>query len=148
MKAFKDRAGRTWNVDINVVTAKRLLSLAGLDITKLHEPQVFMPLADNPVKMVDALYVAVKPQADAAGITDEEFGVSMGGSAIDDGFTAFMEEVADFFRLPEQRETFRLALNRVRQIGAKAGVLALEKLNDPNLDAEILAAMSGEPSTK
>jgi len=50
------------------------------------------------ILLCDVIFVLVKPQADAAGVSDEQFAAALGGDAILAAQTAFYEELVDFFR--------------------------------------------------
>jgi ribosome biogenesis protein Tsr3 len=52
---------------------------------------------------VDVLFVVCKNQADQAGVTDEQFGMAMGGDAIDLATKAFLEELTSFTPSPRDR---------------------------------------------
>lgn len=109
MRTFKDNAGRTWTISLTVAAVKRVRDLAKIDLLDLANGRVFERLVADPVTLCDALYAACKPQADAEGITDEEFGEAMAGDAIEHASKALVEELIQFF--PNARE--RAALSRV-----------------------------------
>ena len=111
MRTFKDNAGRTWTISLTVAAVKRVRDLAKLDLLDLANGRVFERLVADPVTLCDALYAACKPQADAEGITDEQFGEAMAGDAIEHASKALVEELIQFF--PNARE--RAALSRVVQ---------------------------------
>ncbi|MEK6798709.1 MAG: hypothetical protein AABZ12_07080 [Planctomycetota bacterium] len=46
----------------------------------------------------DVIFALIKPQADTAGVTDEQFGAALGGEAILAAQTALYEELVHFFR--------------------------------------------------
>ncbi len=111
MRTFKDNAGRTWTISLTVAAVKRVRDLAKLDLLDLASGRVFERLVADPVTLCDALYAACKPQADAEGISDEQFGEAMAGDAIEHASKALVEELIQFF--PNARE--RAALSRVVQ---------------------------------
>ena len=82
MRTFKDNAGRTWSLTLNVWTVKKVRDLLAVDLLDLGEsgnkPGLLVRLISDPVLLVDVLYVVCKDQADAAGITDEQFGRGIG----------------------------------------------------------------------
>ena len=84
MKPFTDASGRTWELTVIVSAVKRVRDL-------------LERLADDPVLLVDVLYVLCKPQADAKGVSDEDFGRGMVGGVLDDAASALMKELLDFF---------------------------------------------------
>ena len=101
MKSFTDNTGRTWTLAVTVGTIKRVRALCDVDLANIitidagTTPKVDLleKLGSDPVLLVDVLYAAVKPEADAKGVTDEEFGRAMSGDAIEMATTALLDEV-------------------------------------------------------
>jgi len=100
MKEFRDSAGRTWPVQLTVGSAKRVRDLLGVDLLapEQGEPPLLTRLGTDEMLICDVLYCLVKPQADAKGVSDEQFGESLGGEAIARGMEALYAELVDFFR--------------------------------------------------
>lgn len=144
MKCFKDNQNRNWTIVVNVAAVKRVRSLLDinlLDVVKLDEknrPNVDLleQLASDPVLLCDVIYCICKPEADTQNISDEDFGMAMGGDAIEHATTALLEELVDFF--PEAK---RLVLRKLMNAGEKVKhqmekALKLE-LDNPQLDKEL-----------
>jgi hypothetical protein len=144
MKCFKDNQNRNWTIVVNVAAVKRVRSLLEinlLDVVKLDEknrPNVDLleQLASDPVLLCDVIYCICKPEADAQNISDEDFGMAMGGDAIEHATTALLEELVDFF--PEAK---RLVLRKLMNAGEKVKdqmekALKLE-LDNPQLEKEL-----------
>ena len=144
MKCFKDNQNRNWTIVVNVATVKRVRSLLDinlLDVVKLdanNKPNVDLleQLASDPILLCDVIYCICKPEADAQNISDEDFGMAMGGDAIEHATTALLEELIDFF--PEAK---RLVLRKLMNAGEKVKIqmersLKLE-LDNPQLDMEL-----------
>lgn len=97
-------------------------------------------LASDPVLLVDVLFAVCKPEADAKGITDEEFGRAMAGDAIELAATALLDEIIDFF--PEaKRKVFRKILDASRRFEARSKQALTELLEDPAFDEKIDQAL-------
>src|SRR5690606_18405993 len=107
MKTFNDNAGRTWTVAINVDAIKRVKSLLGVNLLDAVEGKLIEQLVSDPVMLCDVLYVLCKPEADAKQVSDEDFGRSMAGDAIDHGTTCLLEELVDFFPMAKRQEIGR-----------------------------------------
>ena len=144
MKCFKDNQNRTWTIVVNVAAVKRVRSLLEinlLDVVKLDKDdkpnvELLEKLAEDPVLLCDVIYCICKPDADAQNISDEDFGMAMGGDAIEHATTALLEELVDFF--PEAK---RLVLRKLMNAGEKVKIqmekaLKLE-LDNPKLDREL-----------
>ena len=97
MKPFTDASGRTWELTVVVSAVNRVRDLLGVDLMDVAGGDLLERLADDPVLLVDVLYVLVKPQADAKGASDEDFGRGMVGGVLDDAASALMKELLGFF---------------------------------------------------
>ena len=76
MKTFADNAGRTWAIAVNVTAIKRVKDLLQVNLLEIADQKgkLLERLIDDPCLLCDILYSLVKPEADAKGISDEEFG--------------------------------------------------------------------------
>ncbi len=141
MRTFKDNAGRTWSVQINVDALKRVKSLLGVNLLEVIEGKLVERLAGDPVFLCDVLFAAVKPEADAQKVSDEDFGRAMGGDALDGATAAFLGELVDFF--PQgRRKVLRKAMDKYGAFEAKALEVAEKRLSSPELDAKFESALA------
>ena len=111
MQLFKDDQGHEWTIAITVGAIKRVKALLpGIDLAKPDEgkPPLIGRLPIDPVLLCDVIYCLVKPAADAANITDEQFGEAMGGDALAHAAAAFWEEYKDFFQRLDRHDVARL----------------------------------------
>jgi len=140
MKTFKDNAGRTWTVTVDVSAVKRVRSLLDVNLLEVLDGRLIERLAGDPVLLCDVLYALVKPEADAKGITDEDFGRAMAGDAVEHATTALLEELVDFF--PQgKRRLLQKALGKLKSWEAKALEVAEKRLESPELDEKLEAAL-------
>ena len=147
MKSFTDNTGRTWTLAVTVGTIKRVRALCDVDLANIINIDGTTPKVDllerlgrDPVLLVDVLFAAVKPEADAKGVTDQEFGQAMAGDAIEMATTALLDEVIDFF--PEtKRKVFRKILDATRRFESKGKAALQALLDDPALDGKIDEAL-------
>ena len=120
MKTFTDSAGRTWSISLTIDAAKRVRSL--LDVNLLEpeggEPPLLTRLGTDEILLCDVIYCLIKPQADQQGVSDEQFGQSLGGAAVLAAQQAFYEELIDFFRQ-------RSRPDRARAVEAQMKMIAL-----------------------
>lgn len=147
MHSFTDNHGRTWSININIAAVKRVRSAMDIDLLDAVGGELLTRLADNIVMLVDLVYFLVKPEADNAGVSDEQFGEALAGPALDDAANAFMAELADFF--PEAKgRVLRKAIAKVRQVETRAAEVAEQRLEDPLLAAKVESILlkSGESS--
>ena len=140
MKTFKDNAGRTWTLGIDVAAIKRVRSLLDVDLMSAVEGKLLERLVSDPVLLCDVIYCVCKPEADSNGVSDEEFGRAMAGDAVDHATTALLEELVDFF--PQaRRRLLAKALGKLKTLEARALEVAEMKLDSPELEAEMEAAL-------
>jgi len=137
MKAFTDSQGRTWPVVINVSAIKRVRDILGVDLLDVANGDLLARLADDPCVLVDVLYVLCKPDADAKGVTDEDFGRGMVGGVLDEASSALMKELLDFFPSAQRARALAKMLRKMEEQQA-AATEAAEMLK-PLVEAEATA---------
>lgn len=130
MRTFTNNTGRTWTVTVNVNAIKRVRDLAKVDLLQVVEGKLIEQLVSDPVLLCDVIYALCKPEADAQGVSDVDFGRSMAGDAIDGATTALLEELVGFFPLG-QRKVLAKALAKLRKLEATA-LAAVEARLDSN----------------
>jgi hypothetical protein len=74
----------------------------------------------DPVLLCDVIYAACKPQADERQVSDEAFGASMAGDAIEHATAALLEELVDFCPSPRDRANLGRVLMATREVMDKA----------------------------
>jgi len=110
MKTFTDAEKRTWELTVNVNTIKRVRDLLGVDLLDAANGDLFSRLADDACLLVNVIYALVKPAADAAKVSDEDFGRAMVGDVLDAASAALVQDLLDFFpRAQRLRALGRLA---------------------------------------
>ncbi len=134
MQTFKDNAGRTWTVDINVATLKRVRGLTGVDLMQVIEGTLIEKLIRDPVLLCDVVYAVCKPEADAAKVSDEEFGKAMAGDAIEAATGAVLDELISFCPSPRDRANLGRVLQATRKVMDRARDLVEKKLDSGELD--------------
>jgi len=97
MAALKDKADRSWVLTVDVGAIRRVKGALGVDLLDIARGDLLERLVDDPVLLVDVLFVLCKPQADEAKVTHEDFDRSIVGHALDDAASALFEEILDFF---------------------------------------------------
>jgi hypothetical protein len=141
MRTFKDNAGRSWVVVINVDTIRRVRALVQVDLLKVLDGELVQKLAGDPVLLCDVLYAVLKPEADAQNISDVDFGRAMAGDAIEHATQAFLDAIADFFP-PGKRNVLAKMLGKLRVLETKSTALAEKNLDGVDLDQVLADALS------
>ena len=112
MRQFTDTKERVWEVELNVRQMKRVRDILGIDLVNVIQAgkdgavatDTLDRVANDPILLVDILWVLCEGQAKAAGVTDDDFGSSLAGDSISDATRAFLDELVDFF--PGARRLF------------------------------------------
>lgn len=100
MKTFTDRQGRSWTIEINYTSLRRVKAATGVDLTRLVDPKsdVMGQLTGDPFVLFDCLVALLQPQLDDKGITAEQFGESLDEESADKAAVALIEAAIDFFQ--------------------------------------------------
>lgn len=138
MTTFQDSTSRVWCVTVNIAAVKRVRAGLDIDLLDIADGSIIDRLANDPVCLVDVLYLVCKPQADAAGVTDEGFGESMSGAALDAGSSALLKELVDFFPDPRRRDVLKKVLAKSEEVRTSLMTQALAEVE--KIDASHLAA--------
>lgn len=136
--AFTDTRGRRWRTDLNVAKVKAVKADAGVDLLDL-DSGLPTQLRENPVLLVDALWVVVRDQAEPMGVDDEDFGRGLGGDALDSATTALMQGLIDFF--PSSRRPLLLKVLR-KTLDLEAAVV---RRHEQALDSQSVEALLDAP---
>ena len=137
MPCFKDINGKNWPVHITVGSLKRVKNMTDVDLIAADQ-KLFETLAEDPITLVNVLYAAVKPEADSAGVTDDQFGEALAGDALFDATEALMESLCDFFPQPAKRALMKKAMGKFRKLEAMTISTIDKKLDDPQLEEKLL----------
>ncbi len=146
MKTFTDNAGRAWTVTLNVAALKRVRSLAQVDLLDLQGGRVFERLFGDPVTLCDVLYAVCKPEADKAQVSDEDFGRSMAGDAIEHATRALIAELIAFFPNPRERAALSRVVQAMDAAMDRARTLAERRIESGELDRAIDEALLATPT--
>ena len=117
MKTFKDNLGRNWQISVTVGSAKRVRDLAGSDILQL-KAETLKRLGEDPYFLADVFYALVKPEADAAKVSPENFAEGLAGDAVEEATEILLDELMLFFP-SAQRKILQDAVARAREAKAK-----------------------------
>ena len=150
MRQFKDNAGRTWTVDINVATLKRVRGLTGVDLMQVIEGTLIEKFIRDPVLLCDVVYAVCKPEADAAKVSDEEFGKAMAGDAIEAATGAVLDELISFCPSPRDRANLGRVLQATNRVMEKARDLTEKRIETLTSESELdklVNRMVPEPRT-
>jgi len=134
MAAFKDNAGREWVITVTVDSIKRVRSLLKVDLVECVAGDLWERMVNDPVLVANTVYALAKPQADAAKVSDEDFGKAMFGEPLADALEALQDELVRFF--PRHQRT---------TLVAKMLTVAEKVMTRVRADRETLAAAVSTP---
>lgn len=149
MKAFTDCKGRTWEIELNIRQMKKVRDLLGVDLINVVAANkdgtvatdTLDRVANDPILLCDILWVLCEGQAKPAGITDEEFGSSLAGDAIEDATRAFLDELVDFFP-GARRIVLKKAVGLARKYETENREALEKALESPEFEAMLKTALS------
>jgi hypothetical protein len=103
MRVFKDQSNVDWTLDLSVACIRRVKALLNIDLTlpqasDSEHGTLSQRLVVDVWLLVDVLWCVCKPQAEAIGITDEQFAERLGGDVLGVARGLLLEEWSDFFR--------------------------------------------------
>ena len=134
MKTFTDVAGRIWSIDITVDAIRRVQGLCNINLADLTasgsgDQPLLTRLETDIVLLCDVIFSLVQPQAERQGVTDVDFGRSLGGEGIAQAHDAFWEELRDFFQKLRRHDQARAIDKQIDLV--KATVAAVDqRIND------------------
>lgn len=104
-------------------------------------------LGDDPVLMVDVLWILCKEQAAAGNVSPDQFGRELVGQSFFDATDALSEAIADFFHGSKKALVKALwaKTTKMTEVGLTK---ALSKIDDPELEKQIEAAMDKRMEAK
>jgi len=141
-RTFTDNAGRTWLIAVTITGLKRIKAMLGLDLVNDLDEVLVQKLLEDPLTLVDVLFVLCKPQADELDVSDEAFGVALGGNdehkPLDQAADALIEGLVDFFR-QYGRAPLAAALQKSKQATDRLQGILESRLDefDPAIDAAL-----------
>jgi len=147
MKTFNDNAGRTWTIAINVDAIKRVRSLLEVDLLEIVEGKLIEKLIRDPVLLCDVVYAVCKPEADAKGVSDEEFGRAMAGDAIEHATKALLEDLVGFSPSPRDRANLQRVLATTWNVMERARDLVEKRLESGELEKVVERALASAGSS-
>lgn len=135
MKTFQDNKNQEWQIALTYASVKRVKDLLDIDLTKAMEgdPPMFRVVQEDLLLLCNILYVVCKPQADAKGITDEQFGELLGDVQIFAASNAFYAEWVGFFRNLQRPESATM-LEKQRSLMTRAYAKVNQELSSPKVD--------------
>ena len=117
MPKFTDRTGRVWIVELDVATLNRIRAKLEVDLYSALDDEFsgLRSLLEDLPKLVDVLYLACEREAKEKNVSDEDFGRSLAGDALEDAGHALVDALIDFFPHRKARDALQRAVRISRQ---------------------------------
>jgi len=146
MHTFTDNAGREWRLEITIGTVRRVRDLLEVDLLALDQgdPPLLTRLELDLMLLVDVIYACLKPQADEADVTDEQFGEALGGDGVSAAHSAFWAALADFTQSAGQTH-MAAAIRKLQALVTRATEEAVRRIDAKDVDQIVQEAMAGTP---
>lgn len=118
MSRFADKNGTDWIVEITVTTVAQCRSELEVDLldteSTKESPSLLVRLYQDPVVLVNVLYIVCRQQAEERSVSDAAFGRLFDGPSVERATDAIMEALVNFTPNPRQRARAQRELNQIR----------------------------------
>ena len=144
MPNFTDTKDRTWSLEVHCDAIEEIKTQCGVNILDLLDPDSDLAKEATlfPPLMCRLLFAAVADQAKTKEVDEREFRRSMNGDCLSKASELLLEQTINFF--PQHRRKVAAAvLAANRDVQEAATELALERLADPALKIQYMAALEG-----
>jgi hypothetical protein len=122
---------------------KRVRALCDFDLAAIYNKDAvaIAKIEHDPVLLGDIIYSLCKPEADKAGMTDEQFGELLAnGDIIANATEAMLKALADFSRSPV-RKMLNRAIETSKKLEAENDRKLEEAMNQPDFNEKMEEAM-------
>jgi len=121
---------------------KRVRGLVDVDLLEVVEGKLIERFIRDPILLCDVVYAVCKPEADSRSVSDEDFGRSMAGDAIEQATKALLEELVNFSPSPRDRANLQRVLETTWQAMDRARDLVEQRLASGELDQIVTQALA------
>lgn len=145
MKAFTDKAGRSWTITLTLGTAMTVKEQLGVDLLQPEagDPPLLTRLGTDEMLLGEVLCAMLQQQFETQCVTAEEVRNGFDGQTLLAAQKAFYEELIDFFQSRGRTDRAKAVAKQVKMIDA--AVTAVEtRIDALDIDQTIAGAMSGE----
>lgn len=151
MSEFATKDGKTWRIEVNVGTVKRVREMAGVNVLALlDDATTVTSVFSDHVKLAEVLAACVQPQIAAARVSVDDFFAAIDGTVIETATEALVREVANFFQEP-RRSILLKALDKVtakvKAASAEGAAEALKALDTMDIPMPSLSMPTSSASS-
>ena len=143
MKTFTDAGGRTWSLQLNLATAKKVRDALDVDLLEPEsgDPPLITRLGTEPVLLGEVLCKMLESQFETHKVTEEDVLNAFDGNTLLAAQKAFYEELHDFF-LASGRKDRAQAVAKQQVIIEDAVEQAAERIDAIDPEEAIRGAIS------
>jgi hypothetical protein len=152
LKQFTDRTGRSWTIEANVSSLRRVQAATGIDLTRLADPQdgTLGRLTGDLFALFDCLCALVQPQLTERNVSTEQFGEALDEASAERAVVALLEAVIDFFQ-DGKRTLLKRALSKVTAAAERVRTQSLDQalraIESPEFDRALQTALQRESTS-
>jgi hypothetical protein len=152
MKSFTDSKGRSWTIEANVSSLRRVQAATGIDLTRLADPQdgTLSRLTGDLFALFDCLCALVQPQLTERNVSTEQFGEALDEESAERAVVALLEAVIDFFQ-DGKRTLLKRALHKVTAAAERVRTQSLDQalraIESPEFDRALENALQRESTS-
>lgn len=130
LHSFKDTKGREWRLEANLGSYGRVSSSTSVKLWDIatENRESLVQLTDALI-LGQVLWAMVEQQAEAKGVTPEDFAAAFNGDTLEAAYNALLDEML-FFCPTRQRAMLELAVKKIRGVEAKAAQIAGDRLEE------------------
>jgi hypothetical protein len=138
MKTFTDTEGRHWNLKGSLGAFERVKTSCDVDLLDLPTTQECLRKISDVFTLGKVLYVMCEDQAEARGVTPEQFADGFNADVLHEASEALIEEVI-FFCRKDVRPALEMAFAKAKAADRKAAETMRTRIH--SLEREMDAAM-------
>ncbi|MCA9072401.1 MAG: hypothetical protein KDA84_25930 [Planctomycetaceae bacterium] len=136
MRVFTDGKNREWELEITVDSARRIKEQLEFDIVALKDGEALTNLLNDPVKIVDTLWLLLEEQANEAGIDSSKFSRGFFGDALERATDALVSCMIDFFP-GKRRAILQKMWSQAKAIQEREIEAVSKYLDSPQLEKDV-----------
>lgn len=146
MQQFTDTKGRTWQLELNGLTLKRVKDDTNLLLTSICDDdcRIFAELVGDPLLLISVLWSMVRCSDAAKDVDEQSFSEGFAGKVLTESRKALIEETLDFSDDPALRRLIEKATEIGSTLKAKASKV-LEEMDAEQTASSIIDLYSSSP---
>lgn len=149
MNSFKDKNGKLWTIEVNLGTARKVMSGCGVDLLHLIDIDAektdltgLDKIASDPFLLFQVIFILCEQQVRDAGIGEEEFAELFDSDSIQAATDSLVQEVINFSQ-PAKRKMLTVIYKRMVAFREEQSRHLEEILESEEFEREVSERLSG-----